>query len=252
MNSLDRDKITDIKKKMVILSNRMPFSAEIKSYFADIERQDWLKANIKISGSSMTDNQIEMMACDEICLNLPVSEHVRARRISDLLEDMYGFIRMQRSLDLNLIDCMYRIISGTETYRSYRKRSTLLREIEYTPPMPSEIPQKMQQLASEIINAGDTGRFSEKVFENAALIHNRIVEICPYPYNESNKLLARAAASYYLMCKGFPAVTVNLKEQEYNSAIVNYIKKGNSCDMVNAWIQAVHERIKLMIQLTVY
>ncbi len=250
MNGSYRESITDIRKKMLILSNRMPFSAEIKSYFADIERHDWLKANIKISGSSLTDNQIEKIADGEICLNVPVSEHVRARRIYDLLEDMYGFIRMERSLDLNLIDCMYRIISGDETRRSYRKKSVVLRALEYTPPLPSEIPQKMQQLTSEIINADTGGNFSEKIFENAALIHNRIVEI--YPYNENNKILARGAASYYLMTKGFPAVTVNLKEQEYNSAIVNYLKKGDSCDMVKAWIQAVHERIRLMIQLTVY
>ncbi len=250
MMVLDRESITDIKKKMIILSNRMPFSADTKRYFAEIERHDWLKANIKISGSSLTDNQIELIAGGEICLSVPVSEHVRAKRISDLLESMYGFYQMDRSLDLNLIDCMHRMISGSETRRDYRKKSVILRELEYAPPIPAEIPQRMQQFASELIGTEAVNNFGEKVFENAAMIHNRIVEI--YPYNERNKLLARAASSYYLMSRGFPAVTVNLKEQEYNEAIVKYLKKGDCYEMAGAWMEAVYRRLRLMIQLTGY
>ena len=54
------------------------------------------------------------------------------------------------------------------------------------------------------------------------------------------------------MSRGFPAVTVNLKEQEYKEAIVKYLKKGDCYEMAGAWMEAVYRRLRLMIQLTGY
>ena len=34
--------VVSIKKKLVMIKNRMPFSADMKRYFADIERREWI------------------------------------------------------------------------------------------------------------------------------------------------------------------------------------------------------------------
>ena len=102
--------VVSIKKKLVMIKNRMPFSADMKRYFADIERREWILRNMRIDGSPLTDGQIEAVAEGDICLNVPVSEHVRAERITSLLAKLWEFAEMKRSLDLNLIDEMHRFL----------------------------------------------------------------------------------------------------------------------------------------------
>ena len=93
-------------EKLVMIKNRRPFSADMKRYFADIERREWILRNMRIDGSPLTDGQIEAVAEGDICLNVPISEHVRAERITSLLAKLWEFAEMKRSLDLNLIDCL--------------------------------------------------------------------------------------------------------------------------------------------------
>lgn len=239
-----------IKKKLIMLKNRMPFSPEMKRYFADIERREWILGNMKIDGSSLTEGQIEAVARGDVCLNMPIAEHVRAERITSLLEKLWEFAEMKRTLDLNLLDEIHRFLSKDAPKNAFRKKNAMLSELEYTPPIPAEIPEELRVLAAEMIKASEIREVSSRMFRHAAFIHNKIVEI--YPYGEEDKLLARAAAAYYIMTRGLPAVALPLKEQEYNSMIANHIKKGALDDMSEAWQQAILSRLSLMIQLTRY
>ena len=43
--------IRDIRKKMVILSGRLPFSPEVKALAEQKERKDWVFRNLRLNGS---------------------------------------------------------------------------------------------------------------------------------------------------------------------------------------------------------
>ena len=239
-----------IKKKLVMIKNRMPFSADMKRYFADIERREWILRNMRIDGSPLTDGQIEAVAEGDICLNVPISEHVRAERITSLLAKLWEFAEMKRSLDLNLIDEMHRFLIKDSSRYLFRKRNVMIQELGYTPPLPAEVPQEMEKLAAELIKAAQVKAVSHDLFRYAAFIHNKIVEI--YPYGEDDKLLARCATAYYIMTKDFPAVALSISEQKYNSMISDHIKRGDLSDMAEAWQSEVLKRLQLMLQLTRY
>ena len=56
---------------------------------------------MRIDGSPLTDGQIEAVAEGDICQNVPISEHVRAERITSLLAKLWEFAEMKRSLEFN-------------------------------------------------------------------------------------------------------------------------------------------------------
>ena len=126
----------------------------------------------------------------------------------------------------------------------------MIQELDYTPPLPADIPQEMEKLAAELIKAAQVKAVSHDLFRYAAFIHNKIVEI--YPYGEDDKLLARCATTYYIMTKDLPAVALSLSEQKYNSMISDHIKRGDLSDMAEAWQSEVLKRLQLMVQLTRY
>jgi len=80
--------------------------------------------------------------------------------------------------------------------------------------------------------------------------HNNIVKVLPY--GEKDGLLARVAATYYLMEKGYPAVTPDVKEQEYNEKVEKTLKTGELQGFNELLKKEVMDRLGLMIQLTAY
>ncbi len=242
--------IREIKKKFIILGNRMPFTPEIKSYFRQIEEKEWLYNNMKLEGTGLTRGQIETMAMGDVYLNVPIGDHVMADKISMLLEKLWFFESMKRSLDLSVVDEIHREISGDKNYKNYRKRNLVIQELGYTPPMPAAIPERMDSLARVFIEALDAEPVSEEVFEYMAAIHNKTAEI--FPYGENDRLIARVTATYYMMIKGFPAVMLDMKEQEYNDMIGAYLKTGDLTECKEAFKRVIFNRLDLMIQLTPY
>ena len=49
-----RDAVTQIRKHLVILNNRMPFEPGIRKYFSDIEEREWVRLNIRLEGSVLS------------------------------------------------------------------------------------------------------------------------------------------------------------------------------------------------------
>ena len=132
----------------------------------------------------------------------------------------------------------------------YRKRNTIIQELSYTPPLPSEIPGMMEHLAGMLIEADGIDPQSEKFFLMAASIHDMIAAIVPY--GQHDRLVARSAAAYYMISKGYPLITFDLKEQEYNLMIERFIKTGKNDECAEALKKALLERLRLMTQLTRY
>ena len=163
---------------------------------------------------------------------------------------------MKRELELNLLKEIYVFVSAMDGAADdrqgscYRKRNTIIQELSYTPPLPSEIPGMMEHLAGMLIEADGIDPQSEKFFLMAASIHDMIAAIVPY--GQHDMLVARSAAAYYMISKGYPLITFDLKEQEYNLMIERYIKTGKNDECAEALKKALLERLRLMTQLTRY
>lgn len=248
--------LQEIRKKMVILKNHMPFTPDIKSYFRHIEEREWLHANLELEGSSLTPQQADSMADGEICSDASVGEHVAVQKIAGLPDKMWSMAEMKRELELNLLKEIYVFVSAMDGAADdrqgscYRKRNTIIQELSYTPPLPSEIPGMMEHLAGMLIEADGIDPQSEKFFLMAASIHDMIAAIVPY--GQQDRLVARSAAAYYMISKGYPLIIFDLKEQEYNLMIERYIKTGKNDECAEALKKALLERLRLMTQLTRY
>ncbi len=240
--------LREIRKKMVILKNHMPFTAELKSYLRQIEQEEWLNSSMELEGSLLAKGQIQAIFAGEVCADVSIDEHIMVRRTGDLVPALWRFFSMKREPELNLVREIAGVIYGG--IPEYRKKTVMISELNYVPPHPAQIPEKMDELAAFFIKADEAEPQTEECFLSAAAIHDMIAEIVPY--GERDRLLARTAAAYYLITRGYPLVTFCMREQDYNMMTEKYLKTGNHGECAEELEKAVLKRLKLMTQLTRY
>lgn len=247
--------LREIKKKMIILNNRMPFSPEIKNYFSYVQKVDWIFYNMQLEGSSATRGQIEDYLNGNGCLDLTIGDNLMVQSLDRILEQLFELYDLKQNLNLSFLDNIYYMlchkgnaVDSEVRYGEYRKRSMVVYEWDYTPPPPGEIAQKMRTLALIFDEAMAADGSREECFDYAEKIHNGILAICPFP--DKNGLLARVVTSYFLLVKGYPVVVPSMKEQEYNDLIAGYIKTGKLQGLNEVLKKEILGRIELMIQLT--
>ncbi len=244
--------IRDIRKKMVILSGRLPFSPEVKALAEQKERKDWVFRNLRLNGSRLSEEEADGLVRGDYVLGASVWEHITAERLIKVLGKMYDSVSRGVDMDLKLINTFHNIIAGTgfDTGKGYRKRSVVITEYDYVPALPSEIPEEMRSLQLIIDEKSEIAGSSSDCFAAAAEIHNRILSVVPY--GDEDKILARIAAAYFLMTKGYPAVVCDMTEREYGEAAEQSIKTGECETFRDSLMKAVLERTDLMIKLTAY
>lgn len=244
--------IRDIKKKMVILSGRMPFSTDVKDFITQIEKKEWVYRNMKLEGSALTQEQADSLIKGQYVLGASVWEHIMTERLTKVLSKMHDMNSRGTDMDLKLINSFHNIIAGVnKTLKDgYRKRSAVITEFEYIPVLPAEIPQKMEELSLFISRSSRAPAGSAECFERAVQIHNKIISILPF--GDEDKLLARIAAAYFLMTKGYPAIVADVGEGEYNGMVYDSLKSGENTALSSAVLKALRQRFDLMIQLTAY
>ncbi len=263
--------LREIRKRMIIIKNRMPFDPEIKSYFAELENLDWLYTNMNLEGSALSREQVDEISKGEVLMNFSLDEHLMVQNLGKLLNKMYGFLDMKRTLETKLLEEMYEIIhdsgdapaigsnladeygdlcEGVQTKTPYRKRNIICYQWDYTPPHPAEIGECMPVLNQLFDKAMDANSEREECFEFAERIHNAVIAL--QPFRDSNALIARAAAAYYLIAKGYPAVVTKMKENEYNEMVAKALKTGDLQGFNEAFKKEILDRMKLMIQLTAH
>ena len=239
--------LREIKKKMVILQNRAPFNREVKEYFAGIEEEDWIYNNMKAEGSPLSKGQVESILRGDVLSNVPIGEHLMAERLRVLLKKLWAFSEENIDYGLRLTEGIYCILSGKDK-AEYRKRSILVREWDFSPALPADIPGEMENFRYLMGEALRTGTMTEECFEYAARLQLCLLKILPY--GEEDRLMARAVTTYYLMCKGYPAAAPYVKEQEYNAMVSACLKSGNCNDLKDPYKQEILAKLSLMMQLT--
>ena len=236
--------IREIRKKLVVLSNRSPFPAAVKEYIDHLEKLDWIYMNLRLDGSPLSREEVEKILGGEMVINGRIMDHVLVERLGELRRELYDL--MQRRLDIGP-ELIRNIAAktGVDT-TEFRKTTPQLVEYEYTPVLPAEIPGAMSEF---LAFAGHRDEF-ENPFEKAAGLHNRLLAI--YPFKEGNQIAARALMEYYLLREGFPMAYLDMSESEYNGAFCDYCRNGSSRPLADLLTRAVIDRLELMIQLTGY
>ena len=236
--------IREIRKKLIVLSNRSPFPAAVKEYIDHLEKLDWIYMNLRLDGSPLSREEVEKILGGEMVINGRIMDHVLVERLGELRRELYDL--MQRRLDIGP-ELIRNIAAktGVDT-TEFRKTTPQLVEYEYTPVLPAEIPGTMSEF---LAFAGHRDEF-ENTFEKAAGLHNRLLAI--YPFKEGNQIAARALMEYYLLREGFPMAYLDMSESEYNGAFCDYCRSGSSKPLADLLTKAVLDRLELMIQLTGY
>ncbi len=244
--------LRDIRKKMVILRNRSPFPQEVKDYLNDLECREWISMNMRLSGSSLTEVQIDTILRGGVVMEAAVSDHLMLDRLEQLRQFIYRLTDMGAGLSQQIVKDMHAIICGGNVRAEYRRSSPVLRDYGYTTMVPGEVPGAMEELihfAGQRGNGLETGA-GENPLEKAALVHNRLMEI--YPFKEESEMVARAVLYYILAEAGYPLAAVQINEEEYRQMFSDYLKYRDSRGLAQALGQAVTERLDLMMQLTRY
>ncbi|MGN0734731.1 MAG: Fic family protein [Anaerovoracaceae bacterium] len=236
--------IREIRKKLVVLSNRSPFPPAVKEYINHLEGLDWVYMNLRLDGSPLSPDEVEKIMGGEPVMSGRIMDHVFIERLDGLRNELYDL--SQRGLDVNAEIVRLIAARAGAAYNEFRKTTPQLVEYGYTPVLPSEIPSAMGDYLSF---AAHTSEF-ENPFEKAAELHNRFIAI--YPFKEGNQVTARALMEYYLMHSGFPMAYLDISESEYNGMFAEFCKTKNSKPLAELLTKSVLDRLELMIQLTGY
>lgn len=244
--------VREIRKKMLILSNRMPFSDIAQNCFADMEKKEWVTYNMMLEGSALSDSQIDALVCGNCILEATIGDHIMVERLSGLFAAMKANAQNNRPLDLKMISEFRSIYVGDmpSDLPELRRKNLMMPEIDYMAKLPAEIPESMEELGTFLRDKADVAEGSREVFEAAVKIHNSIIEIMPF--GEEDKVLARAAMLYFLMVRGYPAVLPKLKETDYNEMIFRCFRLGSAWAFEEKLIEEILTRLEFMIQLTAY
>ena len=236
--------IREIRKKLIVLSNRSPFPAAVKEYIDHLEKLDWIYMNLRLDGSPLSREEVEKILGGEMVINGRIMDHVLVERLGELRSELYDLVQRGLSVSPELIRITAAKAGADST--EFRKTTPQLVEYDYTPVLPAEIPGAMSDF---LAFAGRRDEF-ENPFEKAASLHNRMLAI--YPFKEGNQIAARALMEYYLLGEGFPMAYLDMSESEYNGAFCDYCRSGSSKPLADLLTKAVLDRLELMIQLTGY
>lgn len=237
----------EIRKKRVILENRAPLPEHVRAFIKETELLDWLEMNLRLDGSNLTRENIKAVLDGEVMLGGRIMDHLLIERLRDLLVRLYGMTAMKQTTGEDVVRQIAGMVSGSDDKKiDWRKTTPVLRQYGFTPPLPSELPGKMQEFFRFASMPDET----ENPFPKAAEIHDRFLKI--YPLAENNEFTARALMEYHLITRGYPAVALRAGEQEYNRQIAQYVQRGMKTSFSQELLEETFDRFSLMIQLTGY
>ncbi len=239
-----------IKKRIIMLGNRMPFAPEKQKYFEDVEKLEWIYNNVVLEGSNLTKPQVQDIMDGEMPQNIAIEEPIMVESLRSLFDEMYYLAEKGIKPCIEMLGYYNHLITGMDKDVPYRKTSAVVHQWDYVAVHPAEIPEKLQDLDDLFEEAAGIDAMTEACFEMAEMIHNKIIEIMPY--GEKDGLLARAMAAYFLMEKGYPAAAPDMKEQDYNMQVMTALKTGELQGFKELLKKEVLEHFDLMIQLTAY
>ena len=74
--------IREIRKKLVVLSNRSPFPQAVKDYIDHLEKLDWIYMNLRLDGSPLSRDDAEKILGGEPVMSGRIMDHVLVENLS--------------------------------------------------------------------------------------------------------------------------------------------------------------------------
>jgi len=232
----------ELKQKLIILENRKPYSSQTGEYIRELNMLDWIHSSLRLDGSLLARPETEKILKGSFIENASLNDHILIERYGDLVKSAENKLAMSYNLNKDMISSFNKILTGGDS--SYRRENPILVSLSYNPPHPSEIEEQMDILMNWFYSSD----MEMNPVRKAACLHLRIIEI--YPFEEFSEATARAAMYYYLMENGFPPFEIRMKEQEYNMAVTEYLKRENAELFCLEAERSLLSKMEILIQLT--
>lgn len=233
----------EIKKKMVCLANMKNLDRPVKIQIRRLEIVDFVSTMLRLDGSVLTRKEVEAIIDGEKVPRSTINEHMMVERLIDALNTMDDFLEMKDELSVKVIEDLHDIITGGEE-GSWRHSNVPAYTFDYMPPDFSEIKDRMKKLYIELYS--EEGKKYDPILK-AALMHCNLISI--YPFRHSTETTARAAMYYYLKTQGIPVFDLRVTEQEYNTAVMDFLKKGDIRGFYNMLVRNVYNKLEVLSQL---
>jgi len=235
--------LREIKKKKWILDNRKPYDFETLRLFEEMDRVDWIYSSLKLEGRQLKKSDVERISGGEFLVEIPVNDHAAISNYLDAIKEMRYMGEMKISLDKKYLKKIHEMLFPEEE-EGYRSNNPILRMLSYNPPHFHAIEEQLDLLFSWLSQEGET----LDPVEQAACLHNRLIEI--YPFEVGTEATARAAAQYTLLSHGLPPAAWNLSEMEYYDALRLYLKKEDISPIRDVLVRGVYNKLEVMLQMT--
>jgi len=235
--------LREINKKQIILENRKPYKSGVAEYIQEINMIDWITSSLRLTGSTLSRNDIQKILKGEFIANASLAAHADIERYRDLINTVSDMLAMSYTFSKDMVNIFQKKLTGKNSV-TYRKDNPVLVSLGYNPPHPADIEEQIDLL----MNWFYTEDKENDIIRKAATLHHRIIEI--YPFDVYSEDVARASMYYYLMEKGYPAFELSYSEQEYNTAIIEYLKKGDAGPFCSGIERSLYNKMELLIRLT--
>jgi Fic family protein len=233
----------EIKKKKLILNNRKPYRKEVARFIHELNTIDLIHSSIRLDGNNLSRNNVERIVKGEFVIEASVSDHAVISNYSDTIKLLYDMNEMDVYLNEKYLFKIYSALTKPDIVE-YRKSNPVLRMIGYNPPHFKEIEEQMEILFNWLYK----DLYLINPIEKAAYLHNKLIEI--YPFETASEAVARMAAQYLLISKGYPPILWNISEQEYFDAISLYIKTEDVQPIYDVLERGIYNKLEIMMQLT--
>lgn len=235
----------EIRKKLVILRNRAPFSQEVKKILEAKECSEWIYMNLGISGSNLKIEEIDALMRGEMAAQATIEDCLLIDRLKELRKFIYRLTDMKIELSEQILRDMHAIVTGRETRAQYRRGNPFLDKYGYVARPADKITGSM----AELIKATSVASL-----DGAAMLGREILRV--YPFNDGNELLAWAAMYYKVAEMGLPMVAIPAGRFHQNTYSPEFMRQFNLLDRVSAaqisqlLRDGIYERLEEMCVLT--
>lgn len=235
----------EILKKKQILDGRKPYSLEIRKQLKNDELCDLIYTALHLDGSVFTKEQVREVLDGGYVKEATINDHLSIEHHIDVISHLDTLLDMNTDIDLRVMEEINDVLCGSEG-PVWRTSNPILYTFDYVPPHYSEVREKTADFVRWCYNADEETKGNPIL--KAALIHNKIIEI--YPFEYSTEAAARVLMYYSLMKAGFPIFELRVNEQEYNSAVIEYLKHKKTEPFYSLLERSLFNKLDVMLQIT--
>jgi len=199
---------------------------------------------MRLDGSVLSRLETEKILKGGFVESACINDHVLVERYCELIVTANHMLEMSNTLNKEMISTFNKMLTG-KARADYRRENPVLVSFAYNPPHWSEIEDQIDIMMNWFYSVN----MESNPLQKATCLHNRLIEI--YPFDTYSEATARAVMYYYLMEKGFPAFEIEMKEQEYNTAIMDYLKKEDQAPFYSSVEKSLFNKMDVLTQLTV-